>query len=255
MECNCVQLAIKCGTCSTSSEDVAMMRAYLDESGTHGDSLIQCVTGVLYDHRSLTLLNRAWAKELKVAGVERFRVTDFRKTPEEEERDDRLYRKLIPIIVKHAQGSVTVLSVSGEKDPFRRWDWGFSPYTACSYACMEKLRQIAVRNLGHKELDFVIEDGHKDAGELRQVLKEKLRAPGGWPGVHDYRFHGKGPYAIETAGILAYELTKCLKDPNRPLRKSLQALLPEGMDRHNNKATYLTESMLESVVYETRRKR
>ena len=110
---------------------------------------------------------------------------------------------------------------------------------------MLDLRRIARRLGESQKIDFIIESGHKDMGELKQFTKEVLR-----PHLSGtYQFHDKRNLrALQTADVWSYEMTKLVKDQvnktGRPMRKSLEILI----DRNPNmRILFLGEDRLRKV--------
>jgi hypothetical protein len=230
-----------------------MLHAYLDESVTNEKPPTLCIAGVFYTRKGLTRLDHAWRRELREAGVAAFHAVDCAHLRGEFEGRDRgfanqVYKNLIALVIQHGSGSAGVFSVGEDRtDPFHGHEWGFSPYTACAYACMEKIRDIAAKQLGHREVHFIIEAGHEKDGDLLTLL-EKRRAKDGWPGIH-YQFQSKGLRPLETADILAYEYAKRVKDRDkRNPRISLLKLLDiGGAGTGCNKIAWLVKPMLDQI--------
>lgn len=226
----------------------AMLYAYLDESGTEPNSPTLCVASVLYDQEGAKSLDAAWEAELSSAGIQQFHTVDCAhrrgefegKTPE---FCDVLYRKLVALVVKHTCGSAVAFRIAKEEfNPFLGREWGFGPYSACAYACMGLIVQIA-RRLGHQAVDFTIEMGHLDLNELRNLI-EKRRSVDGWRGMESYQFRDKSFRLLSTADVFAYECSKRIKDFDvRDARKSLLALI----NGENREAVLLDVNVLQQI--------
>jgi hypothetical protein len=214
----------------TQADYFAMMYAYLDESGTHSSAPVMCVAGVMYTESALIRLDRAWKGELNRAGITHFHTTDYSSLQGEfrgmdKTHADQLYRNLLALVTKHFAGTAAVYIYANDKQSlFPRRQRGFGPYSACTYVCMEKLKQLAEREFGKKQISFSIEKWPQGASELLTLL-EKREAIDGWPGV-TYALHRKGLRPLETADILAYEYARRLRERGKgELRESLRTLL------------------------------
>jgi hypothetical protein len=212
-----------------SPEPYAMLMAYLDESGTHQGSPVMCVAGVLYTRKGVKQVDRAWKKELKLAGLSHFHTVDCAHLRGEfqgkrREWADGLYRKFIEIIKKNACGSMAVYMVPKSEFVYRREEWGCSSYTACSLICMELLLNVAQGRLGHKQVSFYIESGHENMGELNVFIKKRRKV--GMAGMGFCQFTDKAALRpLQTADVWAYEYAKRGRDmggpKGRPARKSV----------------------------------
>jgi len=240
-----------------------MLSAYLDESGTNKQCPVTCVAGLLYEKEDAKRLNRAWKKSLNDAAVKFFHTVEYAHLRGQFKDRDRassnaLYHQLIAHIKKHVSGGVAVISLP-EEDYTKCVEnsgfyWPHSQYTTCAHVCMLDLRRIARRLRQPQDIDFMIESGHKNSGELKNFTREVLRR--GLPG--SYHFHDKRALPLlQTADVWAYEMTKLVKDrvnqAKRPMRKSLEILIDGnpnmrivelGADRYRTMFEHVTLHML-----------
>jgi hypothetical protein len=236
-----------------------MLSAYLDESGTHGESPVMCVAGLLYDRKMLRLLDRQWKNALQKAGVGCFHMKEYCHLQGEFQGKDRrssdeLFHKLIEYIKQYACGGVAVATIP--EDQFTAcvqesgYVWPWSQYTTCAHICMLTLRSIARRLDRSQKIDFNIESGHKKMNELNRFIREVWHSH--VPGTHAFR-DKRDLRPLQTADVWAYEITKRGKEPYRRMRKSLQILiennpnmrfLPLGPDRLRMVFAYVTNLML-----------
>ena len=54
----------------------AMLHAYMDESGTHGDSPVVCVAALLYSREQLQTIDLEWKDALEAVGIRYFHAVD-----------------------------------------------------------------------------------------------------------------------------------------------------------------------------------
>jgi hypothetical protein len=108
---------------------------------------------------------------------------------------------------------------------------------------MLMLRDIA-RRLDEKHLNFTIEAGHKDMGELGSLIKQ-LSEAGHWEGCTNTFQYKKDLRPLQTADVWAWELRKFgreqILNTGRPLRKSLEVLVG---DDPNKRVMVLDDAML-----------
>jgi hypothetical protein len=214
-----------------------MLSAYLDESGTHGNSPAMCVAGLLYTEEAVRQLDQEWKSELEQAGIRYFHaVEEAHLTGAFKGRQrssiGQLYQRLVGIIKKHALGGMGVYTIPEKQfDKFRQGRWEYSQYTTCAYICMWMLMEIAKRH-GHERVSFIVESGHKNMGELNTLVKELRGA--GWV-MEACQFNDKRDLRpLQTADVWAYELAKHASDrlasSTRRVRKSLEALISENLE-------------------------
>ena len=194
-------------------------------------------------------LDRRWKKELKLAGIRCFHTTDNAHLRGEFDGKprvfaDQLYRSLIELIAKHACGAAVVYTMPEHKFSAclsKLGYWAYSQYTTCAYLCVMTLMKLA-RRLDDEHVRFSIESGHKDMRELDTLLGEVAGA-----GVRfTYDFRPKDSVRpLQTADVWAYEAGKRVRDPNRPLRKSLEAIIAAPFE---NRVMSLDESSLRKLM-------
>ena len=227
-----------------------MLTACLDES-TNGP--IFCVSGLLFDRRTVSTLNREWKKALQHFGVPHFHAVDcahLRGAFQGRSRQscDELYKQLIQILSNNARAAITVAVVPFWY-PFRKDRWGYTEYTVCSYLCLQMML-AAADLLEHKqELRAFVEAGHANMKELDALVKSQRKA--GWKEIDTFQFTDKNGFrGVQAADILAYEACKRLGEmakspsipPARKLRKSLGAII-SGIDESVNRTALLDEKI------------
>ena len=192
-----------------------MLSAYLDESGTHGDSRVMCVAGLLYKREQMEPLDSEWKEALSSAGVRYFHAVESSQLRGEfkgweRRKEDQLYRKLVGIVKGRACGGAVAYMTSEEQfDEYRKsWSWEYGQYTTCVYACVRLLLDTAEK-LDDGRVDLTIESGHKDMGEmdafLRRLSDKGLLLTHGFRDKKDIR-------PLQTADLWAYEARKRVND-------------------------------------------
>jgi hypothetical protein len=216
-------------------DSYAMLSAYLDESGTGGESPVLCVAGILYSKNATQRLDQAWKRALKSEGISYFhavecehRKGEFEGWNSAETEDFR--NGLVRLIGKHASGHAVAYCVQGkgfkELNPFDQKRWDFKPYTACANACMSQLIKTADK-LGHKTVTFAIESG-PGMGGLDELIR-KRQDMDGWKRMASCQFHDKKSRLVQTADLFAYEYAKRIREwDTKPIREVFKAIVPGG---------------------------
>jgi len=215
-----------------------MLKAYVDESGTH-DQKVTCVAGLLYTRKNIKNLERAWKRALDCYGLEYFHSTEanglkgqFRNS--NPARRDEACSRFVGMLPKYASGGAFayITGIDDFKVYKKKHVWNHSQYATCAYACVVLLQDIA-RDLEESEVDITFETGVHGQGDLKIIL-EKMQ-DSGEPltfGTRDKKFR-----PLQTADILAYEGWKRLRGSldGHKIRDSLVSLLvgiPENALKH-----------------------
>jgi hypothetical protein len=69
---------------------VAVLDAYLDESGTHDGSPLTCSAGYVFSHEGCAEFGKEWNAYLEIKGLDAFHATDLQGHPDAEEMFSRL---------------------------------------------------------------------------------------------------------------------------------------------------------------------
>ncbi len=218
----------------------AMLSAYFDESGTHDDSKVFVVAGLIAPVEKWERLSESWTKTLRREGLEHFHMVDCCHGVGLFEgwdaiRRRQLFEKLVRLIVRDV--------------PFRTWtaiamDDYFSLYpesdrkkaaerlyTICAPACASRIRYLLDGREDVDVIPYVFEQGGRGgpraAGMFRTLIDSgaSLIYGMGALAVDDRR---RMP-PLQAADIHAYEVYKYFSDQlqrtGRPTRKSFQALM------------------------------
>jgi hypothetical protein len=163
-----------------------ILTAYLDESGTHGDSPTTVMGGILVNARQLEAFERKFRQAKKDHAFEIFHTKKFKKRDGDFRGwdDDRMFALMNDLAVITSTGfteGVTFLLDNAAYDA--EYKAGDSPkklrldskYGLCFRNCLLFLALEALKRMHrgrYPTLHFVLESGHKNAGDALRIFKE-----------------------------------------------------------------------------------
>lgn len=213
---------------------VAVIRAFLDESGTHDGSPVVTVAGYFARHMTWKIFTRDWRRALKPDGINIYHATDAQalegefKGWTEDERDD-LVKKLLPIIARQQMVGVAMSIVMrdyAEATKNRKWPHKIigSPYATCFQWLIREILSSAQR-VNTDEPIAIFHEQNNYKGEAERAYEYvKLR--------HDknnnlagFAFSTKDKYVpLQAADILAFEAGKAASNSGQKMRRPLTAM-------------------------------
>jgi len=150
---------------------VAVLWAYLDESGTHKGSSLIVVAGYAGGHNEWRLFERSWRKKLVDHNIELFHAKDH--------KCDILRPHLVDDILKRKLYGVICAINPDEYNLYANHHFRSTignAYAACTYSCALQLAQIARDNeLG--KISIVIESGQPNSEYVEKTLKMFMKSP------------------------------------------------------------------------------
>lgn len=219
----------------TSASDVSVA-AYLDESGTHDDSLVLVVGAVVSPVFQWERLTESWQRILDSHGLPAFHTVDcahrrnaFRSWSRRE--CSGLYRRLVALVRKHVlwrSWTAVVLpeyfKIFSDEPSARRM-----AYTLCAMGCASRIKRLALDL--NVLVPYVFEHGGRGGGYTVRTLRDLIKN-----GQHD--FYRMSSLSLDTrdrlvplqvADLYAYETHKYfvdqLRDSDAVPRKSFRELL------------------------------
>jgi hypothetical protein len=143
---------------------MAVIEAYLDESGTHNSSRITCSAGYLFSLDGASGFEKDWKPFLASKGLTAFHANDCYQ------RDDaaEIFENLISLIKRTALRGVLRFAKKNVIDSMSEKRFTGSPYTMCTLSCMERMAELAKES--NHEIVYFIESGNEFGGELRHFL-------------------------------------------------------------------------------------
>lgn len=224
---------------------IAVINAYLDETGTHDGAAITSMAAYLFDVEQAMIFTERWDEviaKFKPRGIHYFHAKDCIPVPRSNPFDvltdqeaEGLVSSLVALIQQTARIGF-VRFVTGE-------DWnGFcshspmaqrfigSAYTACGFSCVQGIKEILDEQGYSGKVIYYFESGNEHQGELAHFLgrfqahpqlREKYRC-------EDFGFYQKTTVApLQGADLLAWEWQRAYKNATVPGRTEWRKTLSE----------------------------
>jgi hypothetical protein len=211
-----------------------MLSAYFDESGTHQDSPVCVVAGLVASPKQWMRFTPAWQKILDDFDIPEFHMKHFAHSVGpfrgwDQDRRDKLMRRLIPLIQRVASYRVwTAIVMEDYRGVFEDDDHLFS---LCAFGCASRLKWLARQRGDHFYIPYMFEHGGTGSSRAFQSFNNLLAR-----GRAD--FYRMGPLSVgerrkslplQAADLHAYEVFKYFADQlsrsQRGVRKSYQELM------------------------------
>ena len=198
-----------------SSNVVAMMEVYFDESGTHGGSPVVCIAGYLFRVEQARRLNTEWAETLSRFGVSVYHATDcgnghgqFAHLRTEERTE--LTKAVIGIILRRMEVgfAITMTETDFHKAPEGPvWVKG-GPYVICAMYALSGITGWCDKYGVDDDISYFFEKGDRHQSIVNGAISELAASSMGRVGFR-YQSHsfipkaGNGP--LQAADLFAYE--------------------------------------------------
>jgi hypothetical protein len=146
-----------------------MLKAYLDESGTHEESPIVISAGYLFAPDGAEALATLWKPFLDSRGISYFHANAC--------SDEVVFSALIHLIIATAETGFLCFAqreVLGRQHPRLRQFTG-SPYAVCTLSCMEEMANFAKKR--NETVFYFIEGGNEYQGEVDHFIARIKRDP------------------------------------------------------------------------------
>jgi len=206
---------------------VAVLKVYMDETGTHDDSPIVAVGAYVGRPRAW----KEWTKRWNIAKrpINVYHATDAQNLHGEfegwsEHDRDELVKRILPVIAETGfPGIVIGINMIEFKEAMDGRDdlsgvFG-SPYEACFQWLVQSMMYIQWQTGSKERIAFVHEcnDYQQEALQAFSYIKKHCNPQQSPIGI---LFGDKANYApLQAADILAYEGNKRMRDPGRPERR------------------------------------
>jgi Protein of unknown function (DUF3800) len=216
----------------------ALLKAYFDESGTHDQSTVVMITGLMGTMDQWAVFEQDWTKLLSNFGLSHFHASAcaarediFAPLHWSIRRD--LFVKLMQIIMDHKLTPVNGTVWRSDWDKFKNGRHGGrypDPYHLCFEFVIDQMVQWAI-NHAHGESvapTFALQDEY--ATRTLETYKGIQRLPRWQNHLASLVFApAEDCPALQGADLLGYELyqytTVCRTDPKLPVRPAMQKLL------------------------------
>jgi|GEM_PF-1023925 len=213
---------------------IVVLKAFIDESGTHDDSPVLTVAAYLGRQKEWRSWTKKWNKAKRPVKV--FHATDAQNYCGEfkgwdETKLNNFVKGLLPVI---AESDIPGIAIGIHMDAFREATKGRedlleifgTPYGACFQWLVQTILYLQARAESTEKIAFYHEVNQYKAEALAAFDHLKTYAnPQG--SILSLTFGGKDDYVpLQAADILAYEANKRLREPSRPERRAWTALAP-----------------------------
>lgn len=193
---------------------------HFDESGTHSGSAYTVMGGYVATEAQWAVFDWAWRNLLSTYGLTRFHSKEFRGRAGEFKgwtvrRQDEFAKVAEALLARSTLFSIVAGLVNRDHDEFRKnpgiKHYRHSHYGACFHQCMANAVKIVERNFAGEQISFVLEAGHKNAGDAARIFTTakigKLNSAGKQtilaPYLGDLSFQS-GLSSLEAADFLAH---------------------------------------------------
>ena len=229
----------------------SVLHAYFDESGTHAESPVTCVTGYLFEEDQAEHLAREWSRTLADFGLTYFHAVESANRRNEfatlsREDDLELTKRLIGIIKRRMLIGV---AYSVWEDGSIEWARG-DAYVLCATLVLNGVVSWANERGFKGQILYFYEDGHRYESLVRRIIEKLTNTASSSYRCLDVQFRPKKDcFPLQAADLLAYEWrheilrTTIAPRPARPMSRALESLL-----EMNHYYQHLGPSALEKFV-------
>ena len=256
------QIAKLLHSVSSRHRMLAMLTAYMDESGIHEGSNICAIAGFMGTEEEWSILERRWKTVIRNAGISAFHMAEFESRHGEfqgwsELRRKSLLRELVETIKArdlHGVGSALVVAdynlLSEGDRKYITHNNPDRPYFLCFQHCIVESAHHADNLPPEEKVGFVFDRQHDFAAEAKRLyndMKDQIE----WENRHRLAdalaFASKrGTVQLQAADLAAYECYKHLDNklchPERAMR------WPMNQIRRRFRAKYFDSSAFEALL-------
>ncbi len=210
-----------------------MLSAYFDESGSHGDSRVFVLSGLVTPAHQWERFSGEWMKALSNEGITDFHMVDFSHSIGqfkgwEAERSKMFITRLIDIICRRVSFRLWTVIVVNDYRQFVIENSDHMMYTLSAIGCASRLRRIADRRSTYIPCMFE-QGGLGGRRALDAFLVQQRRDPDfyrmGALRLGDRRLSPP----LQAADLHAYEVYKYFADQlagsSRPIRRSFSRIM------------------------------
>lgn len=223
------------------AKNFAMLCAYLDDTGTHKDSVVAGVFGLVGTPAEFSLIDEAWRSYLKSVGLSWFHSVDceYRKkefSDREQPDRDAIWKRLIETIGNHAVVMVGSAVVRADWDqaltPKEKSFFGDDPLYFCFEHCMQQLSKWSKEYRNGESVSIVFAQQRQYEEIAEKLFRFYSRSQ---------RFSNLGPsfslgdprhiVPLQAADIVAYESYQYMRTRRdaQEMRWQLRQLLDSGI--------------------------
>ena len=218
---------------------IAMLEAYVDDSGTHEGSRAAVVAAFVASREQWARFESDWRRMLAEQGLSAFRMSDFENGWGEFRDWDPVRRQKVrefvftTIKIRTQCRMATGIEVEAIRAVVPPSD-DTRPYFWCVIELLKHIARWAGKYAPGQNIAYVFEDGTQGKGQIMEALDYVRRHRETWAKYHiaSYAFGDKRKVVpLQAADVLAYECYKELTNRRlqpsnpRPRRRSLVTLL------------------------------
>jgi hypothetical protein len=236
---------------------VVLLKAFMDESGTHDQSPVLTVGGYIGTAKEWRSFTKEWNRQLRPVKV--YHSTDCQNLRGEFEgwsptqRDAFVIRMLKVIRDANIGGVIVGIVMRDYEEAISKYpdlQMLGRPYTTCFHWAIETVIQDLWRHNMHNRLAFIheINDYQHEAVDAFNAIRGHYN-PGNR--MMSLAFGEKAEFVpLQAADIVVYECNKRLRDFKKPNRRALDAINP---DEKRLRLRYLYKDNIPGVVDKIRR--
>jgi hypothetical protein len=236
---------------------VALVEAYLDESGSDAGSPVLCIAGYIVEKTRAINLDREWREVLAWKNLPYFHMVDCAHgngpfaNLSKPERIQVQARMIAAIKRNTFQGIAATISTSDFDEILKGHPLYPDPYVVLAHVVLSGVSKWAEANGPYAEkMAYFFEAGHVSRGYAEAVMNKIFTMP---TTRAQYRYGGHAfvekvsTPAVQAADLLAWQWLKDRKRAyegiGRPRRKDLESLLS-----HPHQTAHVPREMLEDVA-------
>src|SRR5260221_10138362 len=225
-----------------------MLLAYFDDSGTHANSAVTLIAGLVASAVTWARIEGAWKQHLSVTGVSHFHAVDCENGSRKFSSVSRPLRDslsygLSEAICSHQRAMVLLGSavktddweVAAPKEITNRF---VDPYYFCFEACLQQISNWSVRHADGEIVTIVFaQRGQYDSRliELHELYSKSSALPNNRLGSLSFS-SPKDSIPLQAADLIAYETYRYAATPvttrSPTLRRAFQNFVQAGMNMH-----------------------
>lgn len=170
---------------SIGARSLAMLTVFLDDTGTHRDSQVVGLLGMVSPMAEWARFETAWKKQLKIFGVSAFHAVDCERGNKafqgiEKPERDALKRRLIGVMGDHGVvivGSAVVRTAWDSLDESVKTYFKNDPIFLCFEACLQQLSQWSKDHQSGDPVAIVFSQQEQHQGQVIQLHNYYQRSP------------------------------------------------------------------------------
>jgi Protein of unknown function (DUF3800) len=235
-----------------------MLQAYFDETGTHDQSELVAIVGLISTDEKWQAFDVEWRQLLSNVGIASFHATEcnagrgsFAGLPREI-RDD-LFKNLTKLVLDHVPAGVEALVLRTDWDALPGLAKHFrDPYHFCFESCMHQVSKWSKKNANGEQVELTFANQDKYATRATEVFKG-YKTNSMWKDeLGSFTFaRAKDKPALQAADLIAFEFFRHIsaagKKPEIALRPSTQLVLSSKHKFQMNGEVF-SRAFLETIV-------